>query len=63
MFQKLLHPDKFHNSDSNLQEGSNTLSSFANNAYFTLVNDLQRAVYLLRLKGIEALAEEDKMKD
>lgn len=76
MFQKLLHPDRFGQAETEMQNNSTTLSSFANNAYFTLVNDLERAVYLvllsvyitylslqLKLKGIEALGEEDKMKD
>ena len=47
MFQKVLHPDKFSNATPQMEENSNTLSSYTNNAYFTLVNDLERAIYLV----------------
>lgn len=59
----MAEPDKLLN--------SNILSSYASSAYFTLVNELERAIYLvknpilliswqqLKLKGIEALKESD----
>ena len=58
-YQKYIHPDKFQMAENQLQENSHFISAYANNAYFTLINDLQRAVYLLRLKGVCVLQESD----
>ena len=49
LFQKFIHPDRFSQAKDCLQGNSHELSSFANNAYFTLLNDLTRATYLLKL--------------
>jgi DnaJ-domain-containing protein 1 len=45
--------------EDTLQGSAHELSSYTNNAYLTLLNDLQRAVYLLKLRhGIDLLKEE-----
>lgn len=62
-YQKFIHPDKFELAAEDLKENSTELSSFANNAYFTLINEVQRAVYLLRLKGVKVLEDEHQMQD
>mmetsp|Transcript_14911 Transcript_14911/g.10814 ORF Transcript_14911/g.10814 Transcript_14911/m.10814 type:complete len:99 (+) Transcript_14911:193-489(+) len=54
-FQKLLHPDKFNLASELMKENSNTLSSYANNAYYTLINDLERSIYILKLNGVQVL--------
>ncbi|CDW81055.1 iron-sulfur cluster co-chaperone protein mitochondrial-like [Stylonychia lemnae] len=62
-YQKFIHPDKFSLAADQLQENSTELSSFANNAYFTLINDLQRAIYLLKLKGVNVMSEDEQTFD
>eukprot|EP00347_Sterkiella_histriomuscorum_P012866 403366922 len=62
-YQKFIHPDKFQLAADDLLENSNELSSFANNAYFTLINEVSRAVYLLRIKGVKVLDEDHQMDD
>ena len=37
-YQKVLHPDKYHNTA--LQDGSNQVSAFTGAAYFTLMDDI-----------------------
>ena len=46
--------------DPSLQEASTTVSAFASHAYEVLTNELERIVYLLKLKGIDALSETSK---
>jgi molecular chaperone HscB len=46
-YQKFIHPDRFQSQD--MQDKAHDLSSFENNAYVTLLNDLMRAAYLLKV--------------
>lgn len=57
--QMNLHPDKFAQKSATEQQHSADLSSFLNQALKTLTNPITRAVYLLQLQGIEALAESE----
>lgn len=50
--QKEFHPDKFANQDSITLNQALTASSLINQAYTTLEQPLQRAIYLLQLRGI-----------
>lgn len=50
--QKEFHPDKS-GDQSELKEKMEKYSSYINEAKATLLNDLQRAVYLMNLKGEE----------
>jgi len=51
--QRQLHPDKFMLKSSKEQEISSDVSSLINKAYFTLLKPLSRAIYMLKLRGIE----------
>ena len=43
-----------------MQDKAHELSSFANNAYFTLLNELMRAAYLMKvLYKLDVLGEHD----
>lgn len=62
--QHLFHPDKFTaNEDKNLVDNSTTYSSFINNGYRLLKDDLERAKYLLNMHGYEVLSEEEQIHD
>lgn len=51
--QKEFHPDKFNESgSSSLQEKMALYSTYINEAKATLLNDLQRAIYLMELQGV-----------
>ncbi len=50
--QKEFHPDKC-GEESELKEKMQKYSSYINEAKATLLNDLQRAVYLMSLKGVQ----------
>lgn len=51
--QKEFHPDKFNESGStSLQEKMALYSTYINEAKATLLNDLQRAIYLMELQGV-----------
>ena len=50
--QKQFHPDKC-GEESQLKEKMEKYSSYINQAKATLLNDLQRAIYLMGLKGVE----------
>ena len=49
--QKQLHPDKFAQKSSEQKDRSELWSSHVNNAYNRLLKPLERALYLLELKG------------
>ncbi|XP_049879597.1 iron-sulfur cluster co-chaperone protein HscB [Pectinophora gossypiella] len=51
--QKYLHPDKFANRNKEELEISEMYSSLVNEAYKTLLEPLQRGIYMLRLRGKE----------
>jgi molecular chaperone HscB len=62
--QKLFHPDRFTSeNDDKLVESSTTYSSFINNGYYLLKNDLERAKYLLKMHGYSVLEEDEKLTD
>nr|CAB3254160.1 iron-sulfur cluster co-chaperone protein HscB, mitochondrial-like [Phallusia mammillata] len=50
-FQILLHPDKYTLKSETERNISETVSSFINKAYFTLLKPLSRGIYLLELHG------------
>jgi DnaJ-domain-containing protein 1 len=50
--QKEFHPDKS-SSQEEFKEKMEKYSSYINEAKATLLNDLQRAIYLMELKGVE----------
>eukprot|EP00512_Aurantiochytrium_limacinum_P003500 CAMPEP_0171497140 /NCGR_PEP_ID=MMETSP0958-20121227/7100_1 /TAXON_ID=87120 /ORGANISM="Aurantiochytrium limacinum, Strain ATCCMYA-1381" /LENGTH=262 /DNA_ID=CAMNT_0012031337 /DNA_START=234 /DNA_END=1022 /DNA_ORIENTATION=- len=55
--QKKLHPDRFGYRHEKEQEHSAEYSSRVNNAYKVLKSPLNRAVYMLERRGIDALSE------
>ena len=56
-YQRVLHPDKFINSQK-LHDEATRMSAFTSSAYNVLMDDIQRAEYLLREDfGITALDE------
>jgi molecular chaperone HscB len=55
--QKLVHPDKFSNSSEDQVKEAQDCSAFVSNAYKTLSNDIERANYLLKIKGYRAIEE------
>ena len=52
-FQKALHPDQFANASDQERRLSVQSTAFVNEAYTTLISDLKRSHYLLKLKDIE----------
>lgn len=58
-FQKNIHPDKYANASQQEQMQAMQVSTQVNTAYQVLSNDLQRAVYLLGLHGVDINAETD----
>ena len=58
-----IHPDKFSTAEKQQQELSTSVSAYVNTAYYTLRNDLERALYMLRLQGISALEEDSRADD
>ncbi|CAI2377853.1 unnamed protein product [Moneuplotes crassus] len=62
--QQMFHPDRFTmTGDEDLMENSTTYSSFINNSYKLLKDDLERAKYILKKKGYKALEEGDQISD
>lgn len=62
--QHMFHPDRFAvTGDEDLMENSTTYSSFINNSYKLLKDDLERAKYLLERKGYTVLEEGEQIKD
>ncbi|EUD68023.1 molecular chaperone HscB [Plasmodium inui San Antonio 1] len=59
--QKLYHPDK-HAQNEQLAQ-INEVSSYLNSAYKTLQNDVDRAVYLLRIQYNYKIPEEENLED
>jgi molecular chaperone HscB len=60
----LFHPDRFTGeNDDNLVKSSTTYSSFINNGYNLLKNDLERAKYLLERHGYSVLEEDETITD
>ncbi|TXI92708.1 MAG: Fe-S protein assembly co-chaperone HscB [Neisseriales bacterium] len=51
--QKQYHPDKYSNQAIEVANQSLILSSYINEAYRTLASPLLRALYLLKLRGVE----------
>lgn len=60
--QKLLHPDKFSNKSEKEKQLSENLSSLVNVAYTTLLNPLQRGLYMLELNNV-TISEDTDDKD
>jgi len=50
--QRYLHPDLFSNKSPEEQELSQNLSSLVNRAILTLMNPIDRGLYLLELRGV-----------
>lgn len=48
-YQRFIHPDKFEMAKEEMKDKAHELSSFANNAFSILSNDIERAEYLIRL--------------
>ena len=62
--QHLFHPDRYVNkSDQALVDSSTEYSSFINIGYKTLTDDLERAKYILQIKGYRVLAEDENVSD
>lgn len=62
--QQMFHPDRFSmTNDPDLVENSTTYSSFINNSYKLLKDDLERAKYILERKGYQVLEESDQLTD
>ena len=62
--QFLFHPDRYVNkSDQELVDSSTAYSSFINNGYKILSDDLERAKYILKLKGYDVLTEDESISD
>ncbi|XP_031832567.1 iron-sulfur cluster co-chaperone protein HscB-like protein, mitochondrial [Nomia melanderi] len=59
--QKQLHPDKFGNKSEKEKQLSENLSSLVNKAYNTLLNPLQRGLYMLELNNITIPEGTDNM--
>ncbi|CRG96748.1 chaperone, putative [Plasmodium gallinaceum] len=59
--QKIYHPDK--NSQNTELEKINEVSSYLNNAYRTLLNDVDRALYLMEIQYNYKIPEEENMDD
>ncbi|CRG99411.1 chaperone, putative [Plasmodium relictum] len=59
--QKIYHPDK--NAQSCELEKINEVSSYLNNAYKTLLNDIDRALYLMEILYNYKIPEEESMDD
>mmetsp|Transcript_5670 Transcript_5670/g.6403 ORF Transcript_5670/g.6403 Transcript_5670/m.6403 type:complete len:139 (-) Transcript_5670:24-440(-) len=60
----MFHPDRFSASDDEeIESMSTTYSSFINNAYHILNDDLERAKYLLENKGFSVLEEDQHLAD
>lgn len=57
--QKVIHPDKFAQTDSNTLNLAHDASSLVVHAYNILKDDYKRANYLLNLKGFDSVAEND----
>lgn len=62
--QNLFHPDRFTSeNDDKLVKSSTTYSSFINNGYNLLKDDLERAKYLLERHGYTVLEEDETLTD
>ncbi|KZC04154.1 PREDICTED: iron-sulfur cluster co-chaperone protein HscB, mitochondrial [Dufourea novaeangliae] len=59
--QKLFHPDKFGNKSEKEKQLSQNISSLVNRAYNTLLNPLQRGLYILELNNITISEGTDNM--
>ena len=57
--QQQYHPDRFIGSGADSKRLCTQISSLINDAYQTLKNPLKRAVYLLKLKGVDVGLETD----
>lgn len=57
--QKNFHPDKFASATQQEQMLAMQISTHANSAYATIKDDLQRAVYLLKINGVDIGSETD----
>jgi molecular chaperone HscB len=49
-YQRFIHPDKFEMAQDSIKTRAHELSSFANAAFNTLSNHIERAEYLLLLQ-------------
>ncbi|CDU17602.1 chaperone, putative [Plasmodium yoelii] len=59
--QKIYHPDR--NSQNPEMEKVNEVSSYINNAYKTLLNDIDRAIYIMDKKYNYKIHEEENLED
>lgn len=57
--QQKMHPDNFVNAQSFEKQLANQYAAIINEAYQTLKCPLQRAIYLLKLKGVDTQSETD----
>jgi molecular chaperone HscB len=55
--QKLVHPDKFSTSSEGEVKEAQDCSAYISNAYKILSNDIERANYLLKIKGYQTIEE------
>jgi hypothetical protein len=65
LYQKFIHPDKFEMSEegTTIKDIAHEVSSFANNAFQILSNDIERAEYLIKLSNSENSAANVNFKD
>lgn len=62
--QHMFHPDRYVSaSDQDLVDTSTAYSSFINNGYKLLKDDLERAKYMLEKRGYKVLAEDENLTD
>jgi len=57
--QQKMHPDNFVNALANEKQLANQYAAYVNEAYQTLKCPLQRAIYLLKLNGVDTQSETD----
>ncbi|ORX86427.1 Co-chaperone Hsc20 [Anaeromyces robustus] len=60
--QQLVHPDNFSTKSDNEKKYSDIQSAYINKAYHTLINPLERSLYLLEING-HGVNENDNVKD
>lgn len=61
--QAAIHPDRFVNKSDVEKRTAVQYSALLNDAYQTLLSPVKRAVYLLRIKGVELDLEHETLKD
>lgn len=61
--QKVVHPDRFASSDEAAQRASLQQTTQVNEAYQTLKDPVKRAIYLLKLNGVDMALEKETTHD